>query len=213
MKLFLFLLIAGFSLAAPQERESCEVAFATVESTTLSLSDFSRLRAPEEEILGDNHLKIYYGALHGRDVFLKVSFAKQGSGPIFEKFAKEAHWVRRLSDLGIGPKYRGVVKTPEGFAVVTDLVRGSHVGHPRDLEAHLSWVNDITRSDLKKIREFIKKEGIMPLDFQMRISPDGHLWVIDPAFFLQKGEDVPTSFSKTGIEQVEKYFRVVGLEP
>lgn len=196
-----------------QEPESCEVAFATVQKSTLSLSQFSRLRAPEEEILGDNHAKIYYAALEGQEVFLKVSFARQASGPIYEKFAKEAHWVRRLSDLGIGPRYRGVVNTPDGFAVVTDLVRGGHISHPRDLEKYLSWVNDQTKNDLKKIREFIKKEGIMPLDFQMRISPDGHLWVIDPGFFLQKGQDVPINFSRTGIEQVEKYFSIIGMEP
>jgi hypothetical protein len=207
--IFLLLLFLAGGQSRGQTPFDCPHAFVALSelgSRPLPLERLKNLRAPDEEIIGMNHRKIYFAELDGEKVFVKVSFASDDTGRSFENLVKEMRWTKRIQELGLGPRYRGLVKTPEGFGLVTDFFPGKHVDELEQFAKLGNWINENTVKDLERIREIYAREGIIPGDFQFRLGPDGHVAVIDVAFYLQKGDDlIPKVFTKSGLAVIDKY--------
>lgn len=174
-------------------------------------TEFQGLTKPpsSDDMNGSNHTALYFAKYKNEDAFLKVSFAGSKTVGAYKNFVKEANWTKRLDDLGIGPKFFGTTQLPEGFSIATAPIQGKHVSDLAEFEASRALVNQNTLKDLERIRDTLRANGIVPMDFQFRIDQQGHVWVIDPAFYLQKGEDVPKDFPMDGINAVEKFIQAI----
>jgi hypothetical protein len=205
----LILLLASQPLGL-QAQDLCKEGFAElIQEGEIPASEFTELKKPGDEFSGENHQALYFAKLNERDVFIKVSYANSKTVGAYKTFEKEAAWVKQLSDLHIGPYFYGKTKLEGGYAMATEVINGKHVSDLVEFTQSEDLINQNTLHDLEKIRATFQDHGIIPMDFQFRIDEEGHVWVIDPAFFMQRGRDVPENFTQTGLGNVEKYIQYV----
>lgn len=139
---------------------------------------------------GDNNAGIEVLELNGKRLFAKIKFPPTQENlsagqlkELEERFLNEVDYVKRLSDLGLGPKFHGVHKGADGkYRIVTDFVDGFevHLGETPENLSRLSFatINDITEKSKKLVAA-----GIDPLDLQFRVDKTGKAHVIDPEYF------------------------------
>lgn len=153
--------------------------------------DFEQIRSLREldrvqEASGIGYYKAFEGQLGGRRVFAKVSYLKPGDTRagmrLMDHLRNEAAWVRRLSDLGIGPKFQGLAFHEGRYTLVTEFVDGFHYANrPADIPESFKPTEKLIQS-LEHIAELLEREGINPIDLQIRITPE-RAFVVDPEFF------------------------------
>jgi hypothetical protein len=168
----------NFDLASTPER----VEFAHIQN----LRELDRL----EEAAGLGYFKAFEGRLGSKRVFAKVSFLKPGDTRagmrVIEHLRNETAWVRRLSDLGIGPKFQGLGFHEGRYALVTEFVDGIHyTNQVSDIPETFKPTKQLIES-LENIARVFEREGIKPMDLQMRITAD-RAYVVDPEFFSPAG--------------------------
>lgn len=171
----------------------------------LEPTQLTNLRPPEVAGVGANHMKLYVGNLESESVFIKVSFAKTNTTMGYKMFEKEAQWSKWMSDLGIGPKFKGIVKLEDGYSIVTENFPGAHIDELSAFASQSGAINENTVRDLERIRATFAANKILPMDFHFRMSPEGRVVVIDPAFYLLKGRDVPAAFPGDGLGPLDAY--------
>lgn len=159
-------------------------------SRVLQKIEDTKFTSEQSLFKGENNAGIEIMDYHGKKVFAKIKFPPSDRNLtekqlqiLEENFLNEVSYVKKLSDLGLGPKFHGVFKGPDGkYRIVTDFIDGYEV-HLGDIDEvagkmSLSTVKDIN----SKARELIKA-GIDPLDIQFRVGADGKAHVIDPEYF------------------------------
>ena len=159
-------------------------------SRVLQKIDDTKFSSEQSLFKGDNNAGIEIMEYQGKKVFAKIKFPPNDRNLtekqlkiLEENFLNEVSYVKKLSDLGVGPKFHGVFKGPDGkYRIVTDFIDGYEV-HLGDIDEvagkmSLSTVKDINT----KARDLIKA-GIDPLDIQFRVGADGKAHVIDPEYF------------------------------
>lgn len=102
----------------------------------------------------------------------------------------EIKFTEELSELGYGPQYRGTVRGQDGNTrIVTDFVEGTHIQPGESVDYSKLTPEIIDRMD--EIGNDLIRRGIEPVDLQFRVTPDGKVYVVDPAEFsrLEKVED------------------------
>jgi len=154
----------------------------------LEFQDIQNLRELDRvtEASGLGFFKAFEGRLGETRVFAKVSYLKPGDTRagmrLIEHLRNETAWVRRLSELGIGPKFRGLSFHEGRYTLVTDFVDGIHYANQlNDIPENFRPTPELIQS-LQKIAEVIEREGIRPMDLQLRITAE-RAYVVDPEFF------------------------------
>jgi hypothetical protein len=119
----------------------------------------------------------------GRPVAVKTYYNKHPltGAPVDETawILEEAQSAQLLDDLGIGPKFHGVFKDPDGkWNVVMDIVPGDFTGMP---------VSRQTLDDFEHIVNTLEDAGIEDLSrLQLYRTPDSRLRAIDPGSMINK---------------------------
>lgn len=148
----------------------------------------------------------------GKKLFAKIKFPPADTTRytdeqmvLLEKqFLNEVEYTKKLSDLGLGPKFHGVVKGNDGkYRVVTDFVDG--------YEVHLGGVDEIAgQVPTSVIQEISKKSkalldaGIDPVDLQFRVTKDGKVFIVDPELFQPMKSAADKSFAaKMAAENID----------
>lgn len=163
---------------------------------------------------GDNNLGIeILEGKNGEKIFAKIKYPPsknenftQGQIDLLkESFIVESQFAKKLSDLGIGPKFKGVYQGKDGkYRIATEYVEG--------FEVHLGETpNEIKKLKLSTIHEMKEKaliavkNGIDPFDLQYRISNDGTPYIIDPEHFSM----IDPSQKAQIIKEIEKDFALL----
>lgn len=103
----------------------------------------------------------------------------------FDSVLHEIQWATFLSKMGWGPKFHGVMRTPEGrVALIFDYAEGTHLTPSSMSFPKLSPASH-TRAiaQLKEMRDVMFDLRIQPDDFQFRMDENGKLNVIDSERF------------------------------
>lgn len=117
---------------------------------------------------------IFEGKWKGRKVILKLANRFETSLPYF---IRENFNLLLINQLGLGPEYFGWTQTPQGMAMVMEKVEGLHFRHG-DQEVK-KLINAQTIEDFIDIYLRLALAGIYPDDYQLIITKEGRLQVID----------------------------------
>lgn len=129
--------------------------------------------------------------LDGKKLFGKIP----GDKPPYPSynFESEVFFAKKMDEMGIGPKFHGVVIGADGrYRIVTDLIEGTDV-KPKangEIVGNLVNVTDQTVRDIREINRKLIAAGIDPKDLQFRIDKNGKPFVVDTAMYnpLTKNE-------------------------
>lgn len=139
---------------------------------------------------GENNSGIEIIEYQGKKVFAKIKFPPTDRNLSAEQlkilednFLNEVNYVKKLSDLNLGPKFHGVYKGADGkYRIVTDFVDGFEV-HLGDLDEVSSKLTLAAANDISAKSKALLDAGIDPLDIQFRVDTHGKAHVIDPEYF------------------------------
>jgi|GEM_PF-5221689 len=129
----------------------------------------------------------------GRPVALKAYHLGPQRNDLDDVALEEAQSAKMLSDLGVGPRFHGIWKDPDGaWNVVFDIARGDFNGMP---------ITAQTFSDLETILSRLSGAGVTEFgDFQPYRTPEGRLIVIDPSSLSSATFDVRRMRRGIGVE-------------
>ncbi|MDZ4082594.1 MAG: hypothetical protein U1E10_06645 [Bdellovibrionales bacterium] len=139
-----------------------------------------------KDAMGLGYYKAFVAKLDGKKVFAKVSYLKPGEARAgmrrAEHIRNEAAWVKRLSELGIGPKFHGLSYYEDRHTIVTEFIDGIHFDKevaviPQDFNPTRALLES-----LENIQRTLESEGVVSTDLQLRITPTRAV-VIDPEMF------------------------------
>lgn len=139
-----------------------------------------------KDAMGLGYYKAFVAKLDGKKVFAKVSYLKPGEARAgmrrAEHIRNEAAWVKRLSELGIGPKFHGLSYYEDRHTIVTEFIDGIHFDKevaviPQDFKPTRALLES-----LENIQRTLESEGVVSTDLQLRITPTRAV-VIDPEMF------------------------------
>ncbi len=118
------------------------------------------------------------GALKdGRPVAIVTHFGAYARAQSANSFAERALSAQLLSDLGIGPRFHGIVDTMDGPSYAVDLVPGLPAGNAPEKLASLF--------DRTEIYRRLRKVGIASHGDLQEYSNDGRLLIIDPEGYFE----------------------------
>jgi hypothetical protein len=156
--------------------------------------------------IGAGFRRIMSGKINGENVFIKETTIKEGekvgTKRTLKGFVNETAWVKRLDDLGIGVKFKGITKTEDGYlAIVTENFPGIHFSRsigqlPQEFKPTKSLI-----ADLKKIKSVLYSEGIDGFDLQILVT-ENHAKVIDPEFFRAADKISDIEFNTKQIDEL-----------
>ncbi len=188
--------------------------FQLTQAPRVDLSEFSKFESLSlSKFPGNHNLRIESATLNHEKVFLKVSHIKtSGAGELgmtYKQLQNEIAWTKRLSDLGWGPRFKGITVTQDGnYAIVTEYIEGQHLNIP----THLAFPKNLRGSqsliqDLQKIKDLIRNQGIdVQGDLQIRVTEGQHAVIVDPEFVpartLQPIEEAERAIDQT-IRQIQ----------
>ena len=138
------------------------------------------------DFAGHRSLYLYRARVGDVDVHIKY--------PILDSHpTRQALMMRLLSDMGVGPKFFGYVKEeddePGVFGVITQFVPGAHISASTESIDSTIRVTPSTLSRLDEIIARFQRIGLVRGDeVQMRLTPDGQLFVIDTEFLCFEWE-------------------------
>lgn len=95
----------------------------------------------------------------------------------------ESKYAKKLSDLGLGPKYYGSRNDKDGkYSIATEFIDGYEI-HLGDT---INNVKDLKLSTIYEMKVRALKavdHGIDPFDLQFRVDKNGIPHIIDPEYF------------------------------
>ncbi len=154
----------------------------------VSFQNLAEVRELEhmKEVRGLGYFKVFAAKLDGKKVFVKVSYLKPGEARAgmrkAEHFRNEAAWVRRLSEINIGPKFHGLSLYEGRQTIVSEFFDGIHFsGSVSQLPEDFVPTPQLIER-LEHISRTLEKEGVLAKDLQLRINSTDAV-VIDPEFF------------------------------
>lgn len=183
------------------------VTAATVSPTALTLQtqNFALANTPKINIqsvknlsafkntsnAGVNSKQLLEGVIDSEPVFIKVSNVLENGqvtshpalGVTYEKFVQDVAWTQRMSDLDIGPKFKGITTQEGHMAIVTENIPGVSLPVTKfsKLDASVKSSAELIES-LEKIKTVIQTEGIYAFDLQLKLKGNKAV-VIDPGLF------------------------------
>ncbi len=183
-------------------------AFQIDDSPTIDINQFSLLN-PLKDGVGLGFKELYNESIAGQDFFLKVSKLVRGQATngmrTIKLLKNEVAWVKKLSDLELGPKFYGLGYTKEGnYTIVTENIPGYHFNSivsiqeslPKDFKPTIKVIDD-----LKRIRKFILDNNINAFDLQIRFN-ENKARIIDPEFFSGAKTKGDVSYSLYDLNQL-----------
>lgn len=177
-------------------------------------------RIPSHELNTSHILRAYKLAQNGEEVFLKiVETTTRHTLSSQSLVMQEATWAQLFSEEGVGPKFKGVfITSNDSHGIAYQYVLGKHFHilprfsryYHTNFSNIIAYISEYTLRDAQKIREVVERQKIAPDDMQVRITPEGRLFVIDTALFtsvmVQNGlEDYSLREIDLFIEEVKHY--------
>lgn len=169
---------------------------------------FETIKEPSEipSGIGYGFRRIMSGKINGENVFIKESTIKDGekvgTTRTLKGFVNEVGWTKRLDELGIGVKFKGITKTDDGYlAIVTENFPGIHFNKNSEQLPQVFKPTQSLITDLKKIKSILYREGIDGYDLQILIS-ENHAKVIDPEFFRAADKISDIEFNTEQIDEL-----------
>ncbi|MBN8541888.1 MAG: hypothetical protein J0L82_15965 [Deltaproteobacteria bacterium] len=178
--------------------------------------EFGRLTDVREldraDAMGLGFYKAFSAKLDGQKVFAKVSYLKPGEARAgmrkAEHIRNEAAWVKRLSELGIGPKFHGLSSYEDRYTIVTEFVEGLHFDRQVAIVSPEFKPTKQLLESLENIQRTLEKEGVVSTDLQLRISPT-RAWVIDPEMFAPAKSQEEIYNSQAYLRDLIDYVRMM----
>lgn len=178
--------------------------------------EFGRLTDVRELERADATGRWYYKAfsakLDGQKVFAKVSHLKPGEARVGPRKAghirNEAAWVKRLSELGIGPKFHGLSSYEDRYTIVTEFIEGIHFDRQVAIVSPEFKPTKQLLESLENIQRTLEREGVVSTDLQLRISPT-RAWVIDPELFAPAKGQGEIYNSQADLRNLIEYVRMM----
>ena len=127
----------------------------------------------------------------GQKLFAKIKFppadttryTHEQMALLEKQFLNEVEYTKKMSDLGLGPKFHGVVKGKDGkYRIVTDFIDGYEV-HLGGVEEVAGKVPTSVIQEINRKSKAVMDAGIDPVDLQFRVTKDGKVYVVDPELF------------------------------
>ncbi len=145
--------------------------FTGLEVTRLSPEALGASVVPpgEEGSSGD----VVKAKVNGKDVVVKV-YRQAPDAHQYALFVREVRAAKVMSDLGIGPKFEGIVDLGDGrLAFAMEQINGVASEHAGKA------IQDHTVAELGAAIDALHAQGIDIRDFQYFVTPDGHVRIID----------------------------------
>lgn len=139
---------------------------------------------------GANNLGIEIMDVNGEKVFSKAAYRERkditAGQMAYEQsyFLNEVEYVKKLSELNMGPSFKGVYKGADGkYRIVTQFVDGFEV-HLGEIPSKIKNLHPATITEMNRMAMKLIDQGIDPLDLQFRVDArTGKPYIIDPSYF------------------------------
>lgn len=139
---------------------------------------------------GDNNDGIDILSIGNKKVFSKTKydpavrrFSPQQVRMVQDSFVNESKFAKKLSDLGLGPKYYGSKISSDGkYSIATEFVDGFEV-HLGDTVSNIKELKLGTIHEMKQKALKAVEHGIDPFDLQFRVDKNGIPFIVDPEHF------------------------------
>lgn len=187
--------IFGHLDAAPMDRGVVLAALPKGDAALQSAKVLSRIPdtkfgSGQSLFKGDNNDGIDILSVGNQKVFSKTKydpearrFSPQQVRIVQDSFVNESKFAKKLSDLGLGPKYYGSKISPEGkYSIATEFVDGYEV-HLGDTVANIKELKLSTIYEMKQKALKAVEHGIDPFDLQFRVDKHGVPFIVDPEHF------------------------------
>lgn len=140
--------------------------------------------------LGDNNYGIEILSYENKKVFSKIKYdpASENISPeqirlLQDSFINESKYAKKMSDLGVGPKYYGAYIAPDGkYALATEFIDGFEI-HLGDSIADVRKIKLSTIYEMKQKALKVLESGIDPFDLQFRVDKNGIPFIVDTEHF------------------------------
>lgn len=188
MLLIPFQAIASKTFSTVEQQNFCE------RYLSLTVSEFPNI--PFNQIKNRHQLAVSSVRTHGVEQlntyagfgFHQILQGEYQQKPVFIKFPRrkdsmvQVRLMKYLSDIGIGPKFYGLVHDEHGnIGIVSDLVLGCDLNpFTKDIPAEIN-ISMATYDELQKIRKKLIEIGLIyGSDLQFRLGEDGKPFLVDP---------------------------------
>ena len=187
--------IFGHLESTPMSRQSVLSALPKADAKLSSAKVLTRIPSTKHDsgqslFQGDNNDGIDILSIDGQKVFSKIKFDPKARdlSPeqiriIQDSFVNESKYAKKMSDLGVGPKYYGSTMSADGkFSLATEFVEGFEV-HLGDSVADIKKIKLSTIYEMKQKALKVVENGIDPFDLQFRVDKNGVPFIVDPEHF------------------------------
>lgn len=187
--------IFGHLDSNPMEKGIVLAALPKADAALLSAKVVSRIPdtkygSGQSLFKGDNNDGIVILSIGNQKVFSKTkydpaarTFSPQQLRIVQDSFVNESKFAKKLSDLGLGPKYYGSKISPNGkYSIATEFVEGFEV-HLGDTVANIKELKLATIYEMKQKALKAVEHGIDPFDLQFRVDKNGIPFIVDPEHF------------------------------
>jgi hypothetical protein len=171
VKVYVVHLVLFLLLLAPPAR---------AEFAVVPLADLQTPSLPLDRPQGINHREVVVYRYEGREAFLKVTRNRSPTDPFL---LHEAQFTRKLSELGIGPRFYGLVEKDGFWGLLTENVPGAHFSSLQEMRRTPELFGEATADSLVRIARVLEENRIHPDDLQLRVGLDGRARVVDPGLF------------------------------
>lgn len=150
----------------------------------------TKFNSNQQIFKGDNNEGIEILELNGEKIFSKIKYDPNKANlnqaqlqQIKDSFINESKFAKILSDLGIGPKFKGVYEGRDGKSrIATEYIEGFEV-HLGETPENIKGLKLSTIYQMKEKAMTAVKNGIDPFDLQFRVGSNGVPYIIDPEHF------------------------------
>jgi hypothetical protein len=159
-----------------------------------------------EEAEGMGFLKLEVAELeNGQSVFIKTPKTRElldgrvvAGHRSMEQLLNLVYWTKFASEMGWGPKYRGLLRTQDGrVAMVTDHIPGSHLSVSHyEMPAMTTEAKRAAKALLREIAEVMTALRVTTHDMQFRIDARGKWFLIDGEYYEPWTNSYPFSFEQ-----------------
>lgn len=187
--------IFGHLESTPMSRQTVLSALPKADAKLSSAKVVTRIPSTKHDsgqslFQGDNNDGIDILSIDGQKVFSKIKFDPKARdlSPeqiriIQDSFVNESKYAKKMSDLGVGPKYYGSTMSADGkFSLATEFVEGFEV-HLGDSVADIKKLKLSTIYEMKQKALKVVENGIDPFDLQFRVDKNGVPFIVDPEHF------------------------------
>lgn len=182
------------------------------DAKVLTHVESTKFDSGQTQFLGDNNGGIEILELNGEKIFSKIKYplheqplTKGQIELLEESLNHEAKFAKILSDLDLGPKFKGVYKGNDGRPrIATQYIDGFEV-HLGERPEQIKELKLATIYEMKEMALKAVEKGLNPFDLQYRIDKNGKPFIIDPEHFsfLRASEKAEV------LEEIENDFKAL----